>query len=540
MNRLNQPELTVTQTLSYEMGTTKSRMRKVILFIVIVLSFGIDAVAQKDTVVVIGQKMDGTALSVPALHFDKSVFTFSISDDNNHVCISYRNLINKGKQWSFDGELSYIKLKERQELWRKPIDYRTARAISTDKGVLTYGDSNIFYSDSGGVELWRNTSSLCGMDNSLNLIYGYTNSSPNNLCAYSLTDGSKLWSAKINGEYGWSDVISISPSQKLIIADNLYQLNLSTGALSQYPLHIIKPDTRGSFLEGLAMAASGFGVVMGKTPFNSIPIMNNRNVIGGMVSNIYKKDSLYYIADCDKVSCIDTLFHQKWTSELPEGLASYSKLFIKGDVLYMVNFGYGLTHNSHQVKSGKPFFAAFDIHTGDQIYLNVLSSKKKMVKGFFRTDDAFYILLENEIVYMNFADTTYSTLHWNIKKYGKLNQLITGDIFVIDSIKGIFTSIAFDGVNFPVYSSNRHVYVIDKKLKIKAVYPRDLIYLPNITMKDYAFVSKDQDLWLIDKLGLPVIHFNVLLRYSELYGNKLVLMTDNNDLVYIDLDKAVN
>ena len=59
-------------------------------------------------------------------------------------------------------------------------------------------------------------------------------------------------------------------------------------------------------------------------------------------------------------------------------------------------------------------------------------------------------------------------------------------------------------------------------------------------MKDYAFVSKDQDLWLIDKLGLPVIHFNVLLRYSELYGNKLVLMTDNNDLIYIDLDKAIN
>lgn len=169
----------------------------------------------------------------------------------------------------------------------------------------------------------------------------------------------------------------------------------------------------------------------------------------------------------------------------------------------------------------------------------MLSSKKKMVKGFFRTDDTFYILLENEIVYMNFADTTYSTLHWNIKKYGKLNQLITGDIFVIDSIKGIFTSIAFDGVNFPVYSSNRHVYVIDKKLKIKTVYPRDLIYLPNITMKDYAFVSQDDDVWLIDKLGLPVIHFNVLLRYSELYGNKLVLMTVNNDLIYIDLDKAL-
>ena len=85
MNRLNQPELTVTQTLSYEMGTTKSRMRKVILFIVIVLSFGIDAVAQKDTVVVIGQKMDGTELSVPALHFEKPVYTFNLSRDGNGI-----------------------------------------------------------------------------------------------------------------------------------------------------------------------------------------------------------------------------------------------------------------------------------------------------------------------------------------------------------------------------------------------------------------------------------------------------------------------
>ena len=74
-------------------------MKKVILVLVLVLIFGVDAVAQKDMVVVIGQKMDGTALSVPALHFDKSVFTFNFSGDKTHICVSYRDLSKDGKSW---------------------------------------------------------------------------------------------------------------------------------------------------------------------------------------------------------------------------------------------------------------------------------------------------------------------------------------------------------------------------------------------------------------------------------------------------------
>jgi predicted Ser/Thr protein kinase len=37
-----------------------------------------------------------------------------------------------------------------------------------------------------------------------------------------------------------------------------------------------------------------------------------------------------------------------------------------------------------------------------------------------------------------------------------------------------------------------------------------------------------------------VIHFNSGIRHSEFVGNKLALLTDKNDLIFIDLDKAIN
>lgn len=70
-------------------------------------------VAQKDTVVVIGKKMDGTALSVPALHFDKSVFTFNFSEDKTNLC-AYQQV--KKRSWKSLGKLSLLNFKERREL----------------------------------------------------------------------------------------------------------------------------------------------------------------------------------------------------------------------------------------------------------------------------------------------------------------------------------------------------------------------------------------------------------------------------------------
>src|SRR5574344_282941 len=238
MNRLNQPELTVTQTLSYEMGTTKSRMRKVILFIVIVLSFGIDAVAQKDTVVVIGHLKNGTTLSVPALHFKTPVFTFNLSGNGDYLCICYRNLSGSGKYWNNCGEMSYYKLSERRELWRHSINYLNSRAICTNRGILKLCGRNYFYRNEDGIEIWKNTASLIQTEDSHNLVFGYDNPSSCNLSAYKLTDGSELWNIEVGHEYGWIDQIDISTSDKLIVADNLYRVNLSTGAVFQYPLNV--------------------------------------------------------------------------------------------------------------------------------------------------------------------------------------------------------------------------------------------------------------------------------------------------------------
>jgi outer membrane protein assembly factor BamB len=519
-------------------------MKKILLLLGIVLGFGIDAVAQKDTVVVIGQKMDGKAFSVPALHFDKSVFTFNFSGDKTHVCVSYRDHSKDGKSWKNNGKISYIDFKECRELWHKPIDYQKANAICTNNGILVHGRTTIFYSKTNGIKLWEILGTLIQVDDFHKLFIGYRGPTSNQLCAFNIADGSELWNTKVSREYGWTDQINISSSEKLVVADNLYRINLSTGEALQYPLKVGKPDVGSMFLQGLAaVAAAGIGVAAATAQsyrFYYSPVMMTNNVITGMVSNICQNDSVYYIADCDKVLCVDRFFQCKWTCDFPKNLASHSKLLVNGNRLYMLNMGYGLKNGSLPIKNGRPFLASYDIHTGKQIYMNTLSPKKYMIKGAIATKDAFFILSDSALVYQNVVDTTVSRHDWNVNKYGKLCQLITDTVYVIDSIKGNFTPIYFDGVNCPVYSDKGHLYVVDKDLKIKADYPRNSIYVPCVRMKGYFCVNKDKDFWFINKFGLPVIHFNTGIRHSEFIGNKLTLLTYKNDLLFIDIDKVVN
>jgi len=162
----------------------------------------------------------------------------------------------------------------------------------------------------------------------------------------------------------------------------------------------------------------------------------------------------------------------------------------------------------------------------------MLSPKNDMIQGAIATNDAFFILSDSALVYQNVVDTTVSRHDWNVEKYGKLYQFVTDTVYVIDSIKGNFTPVYFDGANCPVYSDNGYLYIVDKDLNIKAEYPNNHIDTPCVRMKDYFCVNKGDDFWLIQKLGLPVIHFNTGVRHSEFVGNKLALLTNKNDIFF--------
>ena len=521
-------------------------MKKVIFVLVLVLIIGVDVVAQKDTVVVVGQKMDGTAMSVPALHFDKSVFTFNFSGDKTNLCVSYRNRSKNGKSWKIQGTISLFNFKERRELWHRPINYIEESAICTNKGVIvcTYVVNqhyNTFYSKIDGRKLWENAGLIIQVDDSHKSFYGYRNRLSDQLCAFNMADGSELWNTKVSRNYGWSDYVNISSSEKLVVADNLYRINFSTGETIQYPLNAGQPDIASTLGKAFAtLVIAGIGTALSGGSVYFIPIIRGYDVYAGMTSNICQNDSFYYIADRYKISCVDTLLNPKWTCDFPKNAASHSELFVNGDRLYMLNMGYRLESYSVRMQHSKPFLASYDIHTGKQIYLNMLSLKNDTIQGAVATNDAFFILSDSSLVYQNVVDTTVLRQDWNVKKYGKLCKFVTDTVYAIDSIKGNFTPIYFDRTNCPVYSTNGHLYIVDKDLNIKADYPKSIIYKPYVSMKDYFCVNKGDDFWFINKLGLPVIHFNSGIRHSEFVGNKLALLTDKNDLIFIDLDKAIN
>ena len=149
-------------------------------------------------------------------------------------------------------------------------------------------------------------------------------------------------------------------------------------------------------LQGLAAVAVGVagGVATGGAYYYSyVPIANN--TITGLTSNILSQDSLYYWADRQHISCMDTAFNVVWQTEFPDVKASRSQLFVQDDKLFMLNYGYGLREGASRKKYGRPFIACYNLLNGEEIFFNQLSVKKDMIEDALRTDDALYMLFDD-------------------------------------------------------------------------------------------------------------------------------------------------
>jgi amino acid transporter len=103
---------------------------------------------------------------------------------------------------------------------------------------------------------------------------------------------------------GWSHQISISYSEKLVVADNLYRINFSTGETFQYPLRTGQPDAGGNIVKSLiALTATTmlFTIASGLSSYYFYYYVPMVSGFVGMSSNKCQNDSVYYIADRDRI-----------------------------------------------------------------------------------------------------------------------------------------------------------------------------------------------------------------------------------------------
>lgn len=496
----------------------------------------------QNNMVSIGQKTDGSDLKAEYYPLGEDVQTFSMEPKCNYLCLNFRNLSKNGKYWKNKGNIGLFSMKDRKLMWKSPINYQMQIPMCTSAGILvTTSYDGAMLDTRTGKEVWKTDIYPVSIDDSLGVIVGYSSPSSTKLRAITLDKGLPMWNTKLTHNYGWNNIYALPGNKRLIVADELHRINLLTGENLTYDIKPGVSDTKGMLLQGLAMMAGAVaGSFASGGAYTYMPVMVGGNVITGMVSNIVQKDSLFYLADHESIQCVDSLLQPVWKHEIADKMASHSQLILKGDSIYMLNFGYGRRNGNIKTKKGRPFIAAYNCKTGDEIFLNQLSLKKDMIEDVILTGNSFYMLFDNRITYQNLNDSTISTRQWDENKYGQLSQLLPDTLYVFDPEKKDFSPICFDGIRCPVYSGEREqVYVIDKDININATYPLSLIYLPILRLKDYYCIAKDNDYWFVHKLGMPVAHFQMDLRKKIAFDNKLIMLNTKNELFYLDLDEAI-
>ena len=161
----------------------------------------------------------------------------------------------------------------------------------------------------------------------------------------------------------------------------------------------------------------------------------DNNTITGLTSNILPQDSVYYWADREQISCVDTALNVVWQKEFPDVKASRSMLFMQDGKLFMLNYGYGLREGRSRKKYGRPFIACYDPQNGEELFFNQLSVKKDMIENALHTDNALYMLFDDGMAYQELADSVVNIVPWDTKRHGKLEEILPSTLYVATTIR---------------------------------------------------------------------------------------------------------
>lgn len=497
--------------------------------------------AQSETIVA-GKKTDGTDLKAQCYTFPQRVETFSMSSKGDYLCVSFRETTKSGKYLKNKGEIGFYDTKSSQLLWKQPINFGRASITCLSEGVLIteIGSKISLLSKETGEKRWEADLFPVYTDDSLGLVLGYNFSASNKLRAINLKFGNDLWENKIPHQYGWNEVLELGQNKRLIVADALHKLDFMTGELLTYPGKPGAHDTKAALLQGLvavAGAAVGAAASGGGYYYSYVPVASN--TITGLTSNILSQDSLYYWADRQQISCMDTAFNVVWQKEFPDVKASRSQLFVQDGKLFMLNYGYDLREGASRRKYGRPFIACYNLQNGEEIFFNQLSVKKDMIEDALRTDNALFMLFDDGLAYQELTDSVVNIVPWDTKQYGKLEAILPTTLYVANKDTTAFQSLAFDGEHCLVYNDQGIIYEVDKDLNIRNTYEREYIYSPSIWLKDYLCIGNRGDYWFIHEMGMPVAHLETDFKKGRVIDNKLLLLNDKNQFLFIDLDEAI-
>jgi hypothetical protein len=524
-----------------------------LLFALIVLS-NYCLIAQENKILILNQKISigknyksGKEVYATVYHYPDNIWKFDNDTVSNSILVQVRGL-NKYRLRN-SGDLIMYDLNHHAPLWNKSINYATESVDQQGSIILQANSSNtIRLNNWNGESLWENNNNIFYIKSELNIGLGYHNQStsltPNWLTAVDLKTGLPLWKRKIDLNYGIYKVIDLDDSISLLVASGLYSINLKNSNGWDYFTITGTRDYVGSPDKGEIAGVAAVGaaaVALGLlTGIFVVPtyVGSGNPLVGNILSNVLFDSTGLYFASKEKIAHIGFSGNVTWSYPIPTNLTGKSSLFIKNNLVYYINQGYGLIGNI-RIGIGTPFIAAFDKTTGNRKFFNIVNEKKTQINLIKVQNDTLIIVFTNKI-------SAYSLMNgfkifdkpFKNELYGNLEGLLSKKEFILNK-DSIFQSLVESDLskNFLITDKNK-VLKFDNQWNIIGQIDENALYLNYLEINGYTFLDHNDITILIDPNHKAMDEL-MINRKTTKVGSRL-FSVKGKDLIESDLKEMIN
>ena len=288
------------------------------------------------------------------------------------------------------------------------------------------------YDIENGNEIRKFKARYAWHDNEADILIGYEKD--DRLAGFKISTGEKIWETKTENKDGmpWILVERIDDENIVYQSNVIGAINLANGEHHSQPLKRSIRDNGGTAAKiGLSVLA---GVLTGAlTGFAYAPIygQSRYDLLGSQV--LSDGNGKYYVADRDNLMCIDRNMAIVWQTDLPKKSGSASRLYLNGDSLDILNEGVGM-QDGEMESVGKPFWATYDSHTGENFSISILPDEWERFLG----REYLRFLPEGLCVYDSVANRFVETKHHQdrypvISRRRNMVYYVDKDVNCIDS-----------------------------------------------------------------------------------------------------------
>jgi outer membrane protein assembly factor BamB len=415
---------------------------------------------------------------------------------SDNLLLELRELDKKGLSFKNEGTLNMIDLKTKDVKWTQKVNYNSSDVKQFGNYYfLTDKKKNLRLDPETGNALWESRCEFYFIDPALNIGIGYpVQSMSNKLSAIDLSNGSVLWNKEIDRTFGWNDAYMLNDSMLLISVNGIHGIDLASGSGWAYKAKTSKKEI--GKMVGINILGIIFGILTNTYFYQSRP-----DAVSDMISNLLiDPDGNILLASRDRISRIDHSGNILWTTPLPEKITSKSSLFLIDSVVYMINRGYA-QYNGGFSMIGDPYLAAFDLVSGNQLYLTIIPEKKEFIRNYQVIDDMLFIVFEDKITsYLLSNGTFIKEKTVELQKDEDLDAFVEAEGIYLKRSNAVFTGLSSDFSNYnPIKTSEGRIFILNDSLDTFITFGKEDLFYKMIDNPQYTFVSNnDSDFIVLD------------------------------------------